>query len=87
MSLQCKCVMGLHRDENSTKCRCRHNITYLLGLIMNFLSKQNRSSRVLSPPESWVLKCPESSRILQSPGSLFSGMPIKTGISPLKLFI
>ena len=55
MSLQCKYTMSLLRDKNSTKSRCRHNIAYLLGLKMNFLSKQNRSSRVLSPLESWVL--------------------------------
>ena len=64
MSLQCKYAMSLLRDKNSTKSRCRHNIAYLLGLKMNFLSKQNRSSRVLSPLESWVLKGSPKSWVL-----------------------
>ena len=25
MSLQCQCVIDLHRDENPTKTRCRYN--------------------------------------------------------------
>ena len=31
MSLQCQYVVGLHRDENPTKKRCRHNISCQLG--------------------------------------------------------
>ena len=31
MSLQSQYVIDLHRDENSTKNRCRHNIAYPLS--------------------------------------------------------
>ena len=31
MSLQCQCVIGLHRDEYATKNRCRYNVACPLG--------------------------------------------------------
>ena len=31
LSLQCQYVIGLYRDENPTKNRCRHNIACPLG--------------------------------------------------------
>ena len=43
MSLQCQYVVGLHRDENPTKYRCRHNIAFPLKLHAN---------RVCSVPEN-----------------------------------
>ena len=33
MSLQCRYEVGLHRDENPTKNRCRHNIACSLGTL------------------------------------------------------
>ena len=37
MSLQSHYVIGLHRDENPTKNRCRHNIACPLGYLEQFL--------------------------------------------------
>ena len=31
MSLQCQCIIGLHRDEYATKNRCRYNVACSLG--------------------------------------------------------
>ena len=55
---------------------------------MHFLSKQNRSSKVLGPQGPWVLEGPESSRflgsqgswVLKSPRSLFFGMPVYSAL-------
>ena len=41
ISFQCQYVIGLHRDENPIKNRCRHNIEGPLGCMIRLFAEKN----------------------------------------------